>query len=106
METVRTIDHDEIREWVEERGGAPAIVEGTRGEGGGILRVDFGENLEELEDVSWEEFFRIFEDNDLAFVYQSETYDGSESFVCKFAARHEDEEETEEGDVGWVDEAF
>ena len=32
-------DHDEIREWVESRGGRPACVKGTAA----LLRVDFGE---------------------------------------------------------------
>ena len=33
-----TTDHQEIREWVEERGGHPARVKGG---GGGLLRVDY-----------------------------------------------------------------
>ena len=32
----QTIDHDEIRQWVEERGGHPAKVKGTE-----ILRIDY-----------------------------------------------------------------
>ena len=31
-----TTDHDEIREWVEERGGHPAKVKGTE-----LLRIDY-----------------------------------------------------------------
>lgn len=65
-----TTDHDEIRRWAEERGGRPSIVR-TDGEGG-ILRIDFQEPDENLEPISWDEFFRIFEDRNLAFLYQEE----------------------------------
>ena len=34
-------DHDEIRQWAEERGGTPSCVRGTGGEGDiGMLRYD------------------------------------------------------------------
>jgi hypothetical protein len=74
-----TTDHDEIRRWIEERGGRPSRVKDTggkgqgKGKGGpGILRVDFGEPDDSLEPISWEEFFEAFEDNDLAFLHQDE----------------------------------
>ena len=37
------VDHDEIRSWVEERGGRPATIAGTpkKGEEAGLLRIDF-----------------------------------------------------------------
>ena len=65
-----TTDHDEVRKWADERGGRPSIVK-TQGEGG-ILRIDFQEPDENLERISWEEFFRIFEERQLAFLYQEE----------------------------------
>jgi hypothetical protein len=35
-------DHEEIRNWAEERGGMPAGVKGTGGDGGvGMVRIDF-----------------------------------------------------------------
>ena len=56
-------DHDEIRQWVEERGATPATVKRTGNEDDpGILRIDFpgysGENS--LEPISWDEFFQKF----------------------------------------------
>ena len=37
-----TTDHEEIRRWVEARGGRPACVRGTGGRGDtGMLRIDF-----------------------------------------------------------------
>jgi len=35
-----TIEHDEIRRWVSERGGYPARVKGTDQQGG-LLRIDY-----------------------------------------------------------------
>jgi hypothetical protein len=59
-----TTDHEEIRRWAEERGGKPAIVRGTEDDGGGVLRIDFpgGAGTESLEHVSWDEWFRYFEE--------------------------------------------
>jgi hypothetical protein len=65
-----TTDHDEIRQWVEDRGGRPTIVADTddNGREGGLLRIDFGEKDEALEEIGWDRFFEIFDDNDLAFL--------------------------------------
>src|SRR5207248_2919656 len=66
----KTTSHDEIRKWVEQRGGAPARVDAKgHKQGGGILRIDFkdpgGEVDEALEHISWDEFFRTFDENKL-----------------------------------------
>ena len=94
----RTHDHEEIRHWVEEREGRPAIVQGTRERGnGGILRIDFDEAEESLEEISWDEFFRIFDDRGLLFLYQEETANGEQSRFCKFVRDDGgDQEEPEE----------
>lgn len=83
-----TIDHDTIRKWIEDRGGVPTVVKGTEDdEGEGILRVDFAERDEKLEEISWDEFFDTFEDRGLAFLYQEETADGKESRFFRFVNR-------------------
>jgi hypothetical protein len=86
-----TTDHDEIRNWVEDRGGKPVSVEGTeRGnEGAGILRIDFpgGATNPPLEPISWEAFFEKFDEAELAMVYQDKTADGKRSLFCKFVSR-------------------
>lgn len=82
-----TTDHDTIRKWAEERQGRPARVAAT-GDAGGILRIDFRDPEEGLEEVGWEDFFTIFEDNDLAFLYQDRTEDGSVSRFHKFVDRN------------------
>src|SRR5579872_4627276 len=61
----RTTDHDEIRRWVESRGGHPAVVEGT----GGVLRIDFGAPDPSLQHVEWDRFFDIFDRSHVAFLY-------------------------------------
>lgn len=87
-ESKRTTDREEIRNWVEERDGQPARVEGTEdeGEGEGLLRIDFTDD-DSLEPISWDEFFDDFEANDLALVYQEETSEGEESYFAKLVSR-------------------
>ena len=80
-----TTRHEEVRQWAEARDGHPAKVD-TGGKGG-ILRIDFGEPEDNLEEISWEEFFQIFDENKLAFLYQDETSDGGKSRFNKFVNR-------------------
>ncbi len=86
-----TTDHDEIRNWVEERGGFPATVKRTVGKGHepGILRIDYPDysGAESLERIDWEEFFDKFEKEKLAFLYQDETAGGDCSRFSKLIAR-------------------
>jgi hypothetical protein len=82
-------DHQQIKRWAEERGGHPAKVRNTEdnsGEGG-VLRFDFAEKDASLEDISWEEFFEIFEENGLALLEQEETRSGRVSRFSKFVNR-------------------
>jgi len=72
-----TTDHEEIREWAESRGGKPARV---AGQDPIALRIDFpGEQEEEeeeevLEQISWEEFFDVFEESNLIFLYHNDAW--------------------------------
>lgn len=71
---IKTTDHDEIRKWVEAHGGRPAHVRETGDEEEpGILRIDFDEDDEGLEEIGWDAWFAAFEANDLAFLYAPET---------------------------------
>lgn len=85
-----TVDHDEIRNWVEQHGGHPAEVKRTRrGNTPGILRIDFpgfsGQNS--LEEISWDEFFQRFDESNLAFLYQDKTSSGRPSRFNKLVSR-------------------
>jgi hypothetical protein len=78
---------EEIRAWAEERGGKPATVKSTSSarDGAGILRIDFpgysgGDSLEE---ISWDEWYEKFQENNLTFLYQDRTKDGKESRFFK-----------------------
>ena len=89
-ETKTTTDHDEIRRWVEEHDGRPASVRGTeRGDEAGVLRIDFpgGAGTDELEHISWEEWFEKFEAENLAFLYQERKSSGEDSTFFKLLSR-------------------
>ena len=58
----------------------------TKGQGG-VLRIDFGEKEEDFDEISWEDFFKIFDENKLAFLYQDKTKDGETSRFNKFIER-------------------
>lgn len=82
-----TTDHEEIRRWIEARGGHPSVVKDTEGrDGEGVLRVDF-RHPDKLEDVDWDVFFKTFEDRKLAFLHQDKTTGGEESRFFKFVRR-------------------
>jgi hypothetical protein len=84
-----TTDHDVIRAWAEARNGRPATVSGTEnsGQGGGVLRIDFDEAEDRLDEANWDDFFEVFDDRGLAFVYQEKTSDGETSRFNRFVNR-------------------
>ncbi|MFZ0490367.1 MAG: hypothetical protein WBV11_06015 [Salegentibacter sp.] len=85
-ESKTTTDHSTIKKWAEERDGKPALVKGTgdTGKGGGLLRINFpGYAEENLEDISWDKFFSIFDENNLKFLYQEKLKSGEESRFFK-----------------------
>jgi hypothetical protein len=84
-EAQRTTDHNVIRKWAEERGGKPATVKATEGNGhAGILRIDFDPPDEGLDRISWDEFFEKFDEAGIAFLHQDRTKDGELSRFHKF----------------------
>ncbi len=85
-----TTDHAKIQQWVEARGGRPATVKGSGGEEiAGILRVDFPgyAGKATLLPISWEVFFKKFEERGLAFLYQEKTSAGDLSRFWKLVKR-------------------
>ena len=75
---IGTTNHDEIRKWAESNGGKPAAVDRTH-QGGdvGIVRIMFPERPlsehQHLVEISWEEFFRQFEESKLALLYEKDS---------------------------------
>lgn len=71
-----TTDHDEIRRWVEERGGRPALAVEHQDQPLG-LRIEFPEDRGQQDGllvISWEEFFRKFDEDNLVFLYRDEPW--------------------------------
>jgi hypothetical protein len=87
--TKTTTDHEEIRRWVEEHGGRPAQVRGTGDGDAGVLRIDFpgGAGEDQLEPISWDEWFQKFDRENLAFLYQDQKADGEDSTFFKLVRR-------------------
>ena len=73
-----TTDHDTIRRWAEKHGGKPAAVDRTHtGEDVGIVRVMFPQAPHSehghLVEVSWDDFFREFDQRKLALLYEPDS---------------------------------
>jgi len=86
-ESKTTTNHKTIQKWAEARDGKPASVKGTEKNGdAGLLRIEFpGHGSDDkLEEISWEEFFKKFDEKNLTFLYQEHTASGDESRFFKF----------------------
>jgi len=69
-----TTDHKKIQRWAERHGGKPAAVSSTHQQSDvGIIRIMFPKSKQSehdnLEEISWDEFFAEFEKRSLALVY-------------------------------------
>lgn len=85
-----TTNHDVMRRWIEDRHGVPACVAATNNDDDvGVLRVHFpGQGSgDQLDEISWEDFFAKFEEADLMFLYDVHTSDGALSRFSKFVQR-------------------
>lgn len=87
MAQKNTTDHDVIKKWVEERDGKPAVIV-NEGEKTELLRLNFpGYDEENLEEIDWDKWFEVFEDRELALIYQDKTRDGERSNFNKLVRR-------------------
>lgn len=73
-----TTDHGIIRRWAESHGGRPAAVDRTHsGDDVGMIRIMFPAAKQSehgaLVEISWEEFFRQFDDSQLALLFEKES---------------------------------
>jgi hypothetical protein len=73
-----TTDHDTIRKWAERQGGKPGAVDRThKGDDVGIVRIMFPDNPqsehESLVEITWDEFFREFDQRKLALLYEPDS---------------------------------
>ena len=93
-ETVTLTDHEAIRDWAAARAGSPAIVDASAESGiQPILRIVFDEQAYEDQDrperlqnaggyelVEWDEWFKIFDKEELALVVAKDVPGQRESF--------------------------
>lgn len=83
--SLTTTDHDVIQQWAQERNAVPATVAGTEHDGRvGVLRLDFpgyaqAGDTSRLRQVSWDQWFRTFDERGLNFIYQQERAGGGQS---------------------------
>ncbi len=80
-QTLATRNRDVIRRWAEQRHAVPATVPGTEHDGrAGVLRFNFPDyGGRELQQISWEEWFRAFDGRKLVFLFQEHKRDGNMS---------------------------
>lgn len=88
-----TIDHEVIQRWVQERHGRPAQVkplsEHRPGQMSGLLRINFGDDIAYLEDISWDNFFKTFDARRLIFLYQNDAEKGEQSTFYRIIPKSE-----------------
>lgn len=69
-----TTNHKTIQSWVEEHDGVPMKVKNTEKGNSALLRIGFPDNKysesDNLEEISWDDFFKVFEEKELAFLYE------------------------------------
>ncbi|HLT45906.1 MAG TPA: hypothetical protein VK002_01645 [Rubricoccaceae bacterium] len=86
-----TTDHDEIRRWAEVRSGRPMAVRAIPGGDTRVIRLAFPDlphaDAEGLDPISWDEWFRQFEADDLALLIEETTSDGRRSTFNKLVSR-------------------
>jgi hypothetical protein len=83
-------DHDQIREWAEQRGAHPACVKGTGAKNDtGMIRLDFPgyTGKGSLQTISWNAWFKQFDENNLALLVQDTTSRGQQSNFNKLVSR-------------------
>ena len=73
-----TTDHKTIQKWAEAHGGKPAAVDSTHIKNdAGIIRVMFPDapnsEHEKLVQISWDEFFKEFDQRKLALLYEPDS---------------------------------
>ena len=80
-QTLTARSREVVEQWAEERGGRPATVPGTEHDGRpGVLRITFArEGNSRLEEISWDDWFRSFDERELVLIYQDRKTDGSTS---------------------------
>ncbi len=88
-----TRNHDVIKKWAENRGAKPATVPGTEHDDHlGVLRFQFpGYGGSNLEEVSWDDWFKTFDSRDLVFLFQEHLKSGDQSNFFRLESPHRED---------------
>lgn len=100
-EAKTTTNHHIIKKWAEARGGKPVAVKRTQSDGDvGLLRIDFPgySGAESLEEITWDAFFKQFDERQLALLYQEQTASGEESRFFKLVRRESSDDKAPKSD--------
>lgn len=93
----RTLDHDTIRQWIEEHSGTPINTADTNSDE--IIDIGFGPTIGDSQKITWDEFFERFDTNKLAFRYTDDVVRGQEkqsySFISSDSPSDSHDDETE-----------
>jgi hypothetical protein len=91
-----TVDHSEIRRWAERYGGRPEILDDPTSKRDRVgIRIDFPGPKDDADIaessharvISWDEFFRLFEELKLLFVYREDDDSSDKSSSYRFERR-------------------
>jgi hypothetical protein len=85
-QSLATRSHAVIKHWAEERGAEPATVRSTKEQDRPrVLRFNFpdygGKNLQP---ISWDDWFKPFDERQLVFLFQEHKVDGQQSNFFRF----------------------
>lgn len=90
-QTLATRNPEVIRQWAEARGGRPATSAGGDAKRPRVLRFDFPDYDKGLQEVSWDDWLRTFEERELVFVYQETMKAGNQSNFFRLDSPHREE---------------
>lgn len=83
-QTLATRNPAVILRWAQERGGRPATTPGGDPNNPRVLRINFPDYDESLTPVSWDAWFRVFDERKIVFLFQEHTKDGRQSNFFQF----------------------
>jgi hypothetical protein len=89
-----TTNHDVIRRWAEARGARPATIAGTERQGRpGVLTFNMPGYRESsrIREVSWDDWFRTFDERGVNLIYQEQLRDGRQSNFFRTEAPHRED---------------
>ena len=78
-----TTDHGEMRKWVKERKGHPIHLKGMLDADEIPISIKLPHSTMEGSEITWDEFFKQFDDRNLAFEYEERNEEGELSLFFK-----------------------